>query len=66
MTDVLVSSPWICRVLGEIVDVLPLRHYRLVMGTVGQPLKLFRGAKELLYSTYDVFTGEPVYGACRL
>ncbi len=52
-----VSFPGICQVDGLRISVSQRYHYRLVMGTVGSPLKTVRGAKELLHATYDVLTG---------
>ncbi|TFK82040.1 hypothetical protein K466DRAFT_444550, partial [Polyporus arcularius HHB13444] len=51
-----VSFPGICQVDGLRISVSQRYHYRLVMGTVGSPLKTVRGAKELLHATYDVLT----------
>ncbi|KAI0714070.1 hypothetical protein C8T65DRAFT_645395 [Cerioporus squamosus] len=55
-SDQFVSFPGICQVDGENIRTSKRHHYRLVMGTVGSPLKTVRGAKELLHAAYDVFT----------
>ena len=39
------------------VELESRKHYRIVFGTVGYGIERFRGTKELLHSTYDVFTG---------
>lgn len=48
--------PWVCRGSAPI-SVRPHAHYRLVLDTVGYPLRRFRGTEELLHATYDVFQG---------
>ena len=40
------------------VEIREYVHYRLVLGTVGYPLRRFRGTSELLHATYDAFEGE--------
>lgn len=57
LSDQFVSVPGICQVDGEVIRTSKRYHYRLVLGTVGSPLKTVRGAKELLHATYDVLTG---------
>ncbi|KAJ8496247.1 hypothetical protein ONZ51_g1188 [Trametes cubensis] len=54
-TDVWTDEPWICAIDGEPVEVIALRHYRLVTYTVGYSLKSLRGTDELLRATYDAF-----------
>ncbi|KAI0755195.1 hypothetical protein C8Q80DRAFT_1094590 [Daedaleopsis nitida] len=54
--DLLASESWACQVDEQEVHVPKRRHYRLVMGTVGQTIKTVRGTDELLHSTYDVYT----------
>ena len=56
-TDVWTDEPWICAIDGEPVEVIALRHYRLVTYTVGYSLKSLRGTDELLRATYDAFIG---------
>lgn len=59
------SFPGICQVDGFSVSVSRRYHYRLIMGTVGSPLKTIRGTEELLHATYDVFTGMYYFAQLR-
>ncbi|EIW53530.1 uncharacterized protein TRAVEDRAFT_87285, partial [Trametes versicolor FP-101664 SS1] len=54
-TDRYYTQPWVCRIRGRRVSVSTRIHYRLVLGTVGYPLRQFKGTHELLHATYDVF-----------
>ncbi|KAL1939424.1 hypothetical protein VTO73DRAFT_9980 [Trametes versicolor] len=54
-TDRYDTQPWVCPIRGAHVSVSTHIHYRLVVGTVGYPLRRLKGTDELLYAAYDVF-----------
>ncbi len=58
MTDEFCGDKWVCAVRKQKVSLCKQLHYRIVLGTVGYGLKRFKGTKELLYATYDVFHGK--------
>ncbi|GBE84756.1 hypothetical protein SCP_0607360 [Sparassis crispa] len=51
-TDLFCQAHWVSKTVSPF---RPLVHYRLVFGTVGYGLEQFRGARELLHGTYDVY-----------
>ncbi|KAH9846881.1 hypothetical protein C2E23DRAFT_743069 [Lenzites betulinus] len=54
-TDLYDASPWVCSIRGRHISVSTHVHYRLVLGTVGYPLRRLKGTNELLHAAYDVF-----------
>ncbi|KAI0634082.1 hypothetical protein C8Q77DRAFT_1217385 [Trametes polyzona] len=54
-TDIYNGDLWVCRTADKMISVATHVHYRVVFGTVGYPLKRFKGTRELLHATYDVF-----------
>ncbi|KAH9928049.1 hypothetical protein B0H21DRAFT_762822 [Amylocystis lapponica] len=58
LSDKFLDADWVC---SDQRKLRPHIHYRLVLGTVGYPLKRFTGTKELLHATFDAF--EAMVGA---
>lgn len=57
-TDRYDTQPWVCPIRGAHVSVSTHIHYRLILGTVGYPLRRLKGTDELLHAAYDVFQGQ--------
>ena len=53
------NAEWVCGTASEYPSrLIPHTHYRLVLGTVGYALDHLQGTDELLYATFDAYTGK--------
>ena len=59
----LLADRWLCHGSVNQMDIPQRQHYRLVTNIPGYPLGTSRGVEELLYATYDAFTGTS-FGYC--